>query len=67
MRGEQKTLLITGAVLIVFGALYLSQASVPTTLVPAMLFPLSILGIFFGAVFILWGAGWFGLERAGFL
>jgi hypothetical protein len=38
-------------------AAYIAQASVPTTAVPAMLFPLSILGLLFGTGCIVWSAG----------
>ncbi len=63
MNQDQKTLMIAGAVLIILSAVYLASAQVPQTPTAAMLFPLSILGLFFGVVFLIWSAAWIGLEK----
>ncbi len=63
MNQDQKLLLISGAALFAASAAYLMGAGIPQTPLPATLFPLSIIGLFFGFGFILWAAGWIGLER----
>jgi len=63
MNNNQKTLLIAGAALIVICAIYLSTSSIPNTPGTALFFPLSILGILFGAIFLLWSISWMLLQK----
>ncbi|MFC1648213.1 hypothetical protein ACFL1B_02020 [Nanoarchaeota archaeon] len=63
MDSNKKLLLLTGLVLFIISAIYIASASVPNTAMPAILFPLSILGLLFGLGFIVWAVLWILLSR----